>query len=178
MAGIWRELDRTPVTAGEATREWALNAHDILEEIAPRYGRSIAFTDVAHEVQRRSGIRTDLPPASWLPDVLSEVATRCQESGEPRLTEFVDPPGQTPSSVVSAARLEAHKAYGAKLPNPDAPARRRTTRAKATTGTRASSGTPRPAKAARPTPIEERRRPVCPTCFVELPATGICDDCS
>lgn len=173
MAGIWRELDRTPVTAGEATREWALHAHDILEEIAPRYGRSIAFADVAHEVQRRSGIRTDLPAASWLPDVLSEVATRCQESGEPRLTEFVDPPGQAPSEVVSAARLAAHQAYGAKIPNPDAPARRRTSRSKSATG--AASRTTKPA---RPTPIEERRRPVCPTCFVELPATGICDDCS
>lgn len=166
------------MTAGEATREWALHAHDILEEIAPRYGRSIAFADVAHEVQRRSGIRTDLPAASWLPDVLSEVATRCQESGEPRLTEFVDPPGQAPSSIVSAARLEAHQAYGAKIPNPDAPARRRTPRAKASAAAGGTRSTTRAPKASRPTPIEERRRPVCPTCFVELPATGICDDCS
>lgn len=161
------------MAAGEATREWALHGHDILEEVAPRYGRSITFADLAHEVQRRSGIHTDLAADTWLPDVISEVASRAQEAGEPRLTEFVEPPGEAPAEVVSAARLEAHRAYGAKIPDPAAP-KRRTTRARATSSASAAR-TPRPTK---PTPVEERRRPLCPSCFIEVPDSGICDNCS
>ncbi|WP_094362528.1 hypothetical protein [Enemella dayhoffiae] len=166
MAAIWRDLDQTPITAREATREWALMAHDILEEIAPRYGRSIAFDDLAHEVQRRSGIMTDLPTLQWVPDVLTEVGDRCQESGEPRLTELVDAPGNRSTDAVTPARLECHQAYGAKIPDFDAPNRRSSRGARS-----ATTRTPRP-KAAEP-----RRRPVCPSCFLEVPESGICDNC-
>ena len=52
--GIWQETDHRSVNAGEARREWALHAHDVLEEVARRYGRSIAYADLAAEVQRRA----------------------------------------------------------------------------------------------------------------------------
>lgn len=176
MSSTWRELDHSSVSPTEAIREWALHGHDILEEIAPRFGRTIAREDLAHEVQRRSGILTDRPEESWLGTVLGAIAERCRESGEPELTSLVaDPPVQ-----VDATRLRCHQAYGAKIPNPDGGRTR--SRSTSSTGRRAASASSRSTTSPRSTTTrakssEPRRRPVCPSCFMEIPSTGVCDNC-
>lgn len=166
--GIWQTTDHRPVSATEAQREWALRAHEVLEEVAGRYGRTVAYADLATEVQRRAGIATDLDPADWVDDVLSAVAARCQEAGEPRLIALVERPHATQAHTITADRLACHQAYGAKMPA------ERTTRR--TTRSRSSSGSSAPA-VRKPVKPEDRVRKVCPSCFVELPSTGICDDC-
>lgn len=163
--GIWQATDHRPVTAAEATREWALRAYEVLAEVAARYGRSVAYDDLAGEVQRRTGINTDMDPDLWLDDVLVEVGARCQESGKPSLNVLVDYPYT--SRVDSDARRACHQAYGAKLPREKAAG---SGDARRGTGTRRAAATKR---IARP----ERARPICPTCFVELPGTGVCDTC-
>lgn len=160
---IWQATDHRPVTAAEAHREWALRAHEVLAEVAGRYGRSIGYSDLGGEVQRRAGILTDMDPDTWLDDVLADVGNRCSESGKPSLTALVDVP-YARSRQNSDARLACYQAYGAKVPNERAPR---------TPGTRA---TRKPA-AKRPVKLEDRVRPICPTCFVELPGTGVCDTC-
>lgn len=163
--GIWQETDHRPITAQEAHREWALVAHDILEEVARRYGRSVAYADLGGEVQRRSGIATDLELSSWLDDVLTEVSERCNESGEPRLIMLIDRPGVAQSSGVPAARLACYETYGAKIP------------ARKPTRSAGRSRTSTAAPAPKRTKVQDRVRPICQRCFVELPATGICDTC-
>lgn len=169
--GIWQESDHRPVTAAEATREWTLRAQEVLAEVAGRWGRSIEYADVAAEVQRRSGIRTDMAADTWLDDVLAEVDARCREASKPSLLALVDQPDASLSGE-NAARLACYEAYGAKPP-----------RAPRASAGRSAGARPRATKAAGTTPTrksprrEERPRPVCPTCFVELPGTGICDDC-
>jgi hypothetical protein len=165
--GIWQLTDHHPVTAQEARREWALVAHDILEEVAKRYGRSVQYSDLAQEMQRRTGIATDLELSTWVDDVLAAVAERCKDSGEPRLITLVDRPGVTHATEVPAARMECYQAYGAKIPAT------RTTRR--TTRTRSGAAAAAPAR--KPAKAEERVRPICQRCFVELPSTGVCDNC-
>lgn len=163
--GIWQATDHRPITAQEARREWALVAHDILEEVARRYGRTVAYADIGGEVQRRSGIATDLEFSNWLDDVLADVSERCNESGEPRLVALIDRPGIAQISGMPAERLACYEGYGAKIPAKKAP--RKAARSRA-----ATAGSP-----PKRIKVQERVRPICPQCFVELPATGICDTC-
>lgn len=167
MQGIWQATDHRPISAQEAHREWALVAHDILEEVARRYGRSVAYADLAGEVQRRTGIATDLELGNWLDDVLTEVAERCKDSSEPRLVVLVDRPGVAHTSEIPAARLECYEAYGAKIPA------KKTSRG----ATRSRTTTSSVAPARKRAKVQERLRPICQRCFVELPSTGICDNC-
>lgn len=166
--GIWQSIDHSPVTAAEADREWTLRATEILSEVASRYGRSIEYADLGTEVQRRSGILTDKALETWLDDVLREVARRCSEAGKPALNVLVDGDG---SRVDPAARVSVYEAYGAKLPKARSPRAARPTRSPSKGAADSGERTKRATK-----PVE-RRRPVCPTCFVELPSTGVCDNC-
>lgn len=182
MPAFWRDADRSPVTVQEAVGEWALSAWDVLEAVAARWGRTVEAADLAAEVQRRSGIVTSTPSSSWIGPVLSLVAQRAQESRGPVLTSLVTDGGRayagfrdvlaaqgTPAlgaddlaERAADAREATHRAYGAKEP-----------------ARRASGGarTARAAKAAKPTRTEPPKPRVCPTCFLELPATGVCDNC-
>lgn len=184
------------MSAAEADREWTLRATEILVEVAGRYGRSIAYADLGAEVQRRSGIVTDRDLENWLDAVLSEVGRRCAEAGQPPLNVLVD---DGADSVAESVRASVYSAYGAKMPK--ARVSRASQGGTARTSRASQSGTARANRASqggaagRTSPAgersprtsapttrrtvkpEERRRPVCPTCFVELPATGICDDC-
>ncbi|HEY3831449.1 MAG TPA: hypothetical protein VGO03_04100 [Acidimicrobiia bacterium] len=87
-------------------------------------------------------------------------------------------------------RLEAHRYHGAVLPvdggRPALPKQLATVRASAakasTTRTRASgtaTAAPRKRTAAprAPKKPDPPKRPVCPTCFLQLPLTGRCDNC-
>ncbi|MDO5682865.1 MAG: hypothetical protein Q4G46_08565 [Propionibacteriaceae bacterium] len=159
------------MSVAEAEREWNLRATEILSEVAGRYGRTIEYGDLGAEVQRRAGILTDMPLAAWLDDVITEVARRCAEAGKPLLTLLVEDPD---SKVDAVARMGVYEAYGAKMPG---------ARKTATRSPRSRSRAAAAAERADRTPTkrtvkpEERRRPVCPSCFVELPSTGICDNC-
>lgn len=59
-------------------------------------------------------------------------------------------------------------------PAPERPARRAASTARAPRTTAPRTAAP---KAPRRPVVEERPAPVCPTCFMTLPATGICDSC-
>lgn len=167
MAGIWQATDHRPVSVAEAEREWTLRATEILSEVAGRYGRTIDYGDLGTEVQRRAGILTDMAFEIWLDDVLREVGRRCTEAGKPMLNLLVEDPD---SKVDPLARSSIYEAYGAKMPG---------TKKSSTRGPRARSASSgeKKAPARRTVKPEERRRPVCPTCFVELPSTGVCDNC-
>jgi hypothetical protein len=176
----------------------------VLVQVARRYGTLMAPSSFAEEVQAFSGVRTREEPAHWIDDVLDAVGVECIARGEPLLSAFcVGPDGrigaryeQLASSVdpraandvelhAATQRLEAHRCHGAVLPvdggRPVFPPQ--LARASASVPKRsvsAGSGT----RAARPKATTARKpktaeipRPVCPTCFLQLPVTGRCDNC-
>jgi hypothetical protein len=165
----------------------------------------MAPTSLAEEVQALSGVRTRQPAAEWVDDVLDAVDVECIAREEPLLSAFCvrSDDGRIgaryeklASSVDSSAtndiemhaakqRLEAHRYHGAIVPvdggKPALPPQLAKERASApkraaSTGTR--TRTPRPKATPRKPKNPELPRAVCPTCFLQLPATGRCDNCN
>ena len=130
----YRLGDGAPVTPESATAIWTAVTREVLEETS-RKGGAITQTELARQVQQRSGIQTRMPTAEWLMPVVAQATAHL-----PSLAGVL-----RPDRVATAA-----------------PARRATSRA------------PRQPAA----PKREAAPPkICPTCFMQLPATGRCDTC-
>ena len=128
----YRLGDGAPVTIDSARAIWTAVAREVLEESTST--ASVTHTELARQVQQRSGVYTRMPTSEWLPTVVANL-------GDADLT----------------ARLRA-----------DAP--RTTTRTRTTADRR-----PRAEPAA---PKRQEAPPaICPTCFMQLPASGRCDTC-
>ena len=184
--GYRRESDGSPVKAGEAHEIWADEAYPLLIGVACTYHAVITYKELAEKVQETSGIRTSALLHNWIGTVLGKVVRAAHRRGDPPLTalvvrgdngmvgegykEVLRVAGKPPVEDVierehhaAEARLECYRRFGATLP-PDGG---------------------RPALAPRLQATVERRRAreggapprVCPTCFVQLPATGACDSC-
>jgi hypothetical protein len=129
----YRLGDGAPVSMESAHAIWAAVAREVLES-TPSTG-SIAHSELARQVQQRSGVYTRMPPADWLPVVLAALA-----------------------DVELTARLRVDAAP---------------------TATRAKSAAARRPRAAPATPKRVEAPPaICPTCFMQLPASGRCDTCA
>lgn len=129
----YRLGDGAPVPAEAARAIWAAVAREVLEE-NPRTA-SIAHSELARQVQQRSGVYTRTPAMEWLPAVLADL-------GDEDLI----------------ARLRADAAPPA--------ARAKTTAAR------------RPRAEPKPPKRQEAPPAICPTCFMQLPASGRCDTCA
>ena len=122
-----------PLTIDSARAIWTAVAREVLEQTSP--STAIAHSDLARQVQQRSGVYTRMPTAEWLPTVLADLGD---------------------AELVTRARADAAKPA----------ARARTT-------------SPRRPRAEPATPKRQEAPPViCPTCFMQLPASGRCDTCS
>src|SRR4051812_3378203 len=181
--GAFREADGEAVELDVARKEWIHAARPALLAIAADYGALITYKDLAKEVQAASGIETKMLVMNWIGPVLAGVARDCGERKEPLLMAFcihsdgtvgagygkivTEVYGSAPEDVEMHAaeeRLKAHKQFGAKIPEdggrptlPPQVAQRRVT--------------------ARRAAMAERSRAVCPTCWLEVPASGHCDRC-
>ena len=114
--GFWHEPDALPTSKAIALQTWAPVTIEVLLE---REGRKITATDLATEVQSRSGVSTSHPPTSWVPDLLVVVDHLRTLDGEPSLSGLVGTPppppratrssggGRTASPRVSAPRAPA-----------------------------------------------------------------------
>jgi hypothetical protein len=199
----YRGDDGTATDDATAQEAWSRAARPVLVQVARRYGSLTTPNDLAAEVQALSGVRTREPVATWIDGVLNAVDVECVARDEPLLSAFcIGPDGRIGERyrqfVVSidaraatdiemhaaTQRLEAHRTHGAILPvdggRPALPPQLAKVRAAApkkstTTRTRStSSATRAPRKPKKP---ELPERGVCPTCFLQLPATGRCDNC-
>jgi hypothetical protein len=131
--GAYRLGDGSPVTVDSARAIWTAVAREVLEDVSST--ASIAHSELARQVQQRSGVYTRMPASEWMPAVLADISD---------------------AELISRSRA-------------DVPPVR--TRAK-TTATRR----PRTEPAARKR--QEAPPPICPTCFMQLPASGRCDTCA
>src|SRR5690606_13652668 len=156
---------------------------------ATEYGYFVTVQELAERVQEMSGVRTDAPTRTWMDAVLRKVARRCHNAGEPPLTAL------GVERHVKASDSYKHELEEAGLPVPadietHAAYARWACYAAHGADVHADGGTPPlisrggPAKrssgavAPRPAPPKtESRTVVCKSCFIQLPATGICEHC-
>ncbi|MEU8921835.1 hypothetical protein AB0D10_13000 [Kitasatospora sp. NPDC048545] len=200
--GYWRVSDGVAVGATQAHIVWTRAAYPALVEVAGRYHAVISYADLAEALQEASGVRTRVNHRHWIGKVLSLVVLEAHRRGDPPLTalvvnatdgkvgpayqEVLAVAGQPPlveemdrEQHAAAARLACYRHFGADLPADGgtpalAPrllasvarkkAAPRTAAATTTTTTGAAAAVPRPPA-------------ICPTCFLELPATRVCDSC-
>ncbi len=180
---VRRASDGEAVDALVARQEWAEAARSVLEEVAGRYGATIAYSDLAEAVQERAGITTEQQVRHWIAPVLQIVSQGCVDRSEPLLAALairadgnVGPGYATtvgsvrgekpedPEMHAAIERLECYKVHGAEVP-----------------------------EKARPqlTPVENERRQraalraskviparaACPTCQMQLLTSGVCGTC-
>lgn len=189
ISGAWRSEDGTAVAFRDAAVAWAMAAHEVLAETATEYGYFVTVQELAERVQEMSGVRTDAPTRTWMDAILRKVARRCHNAGEPPLTALCVKRNLKVSdsykyvlelaALPVPADIETHAAYarwacyaahGADVPADGGtpPLISRSGSAKRSSG---SVGT-------RPVPPKtESRTVVCKSCFIQLPATGICEHC-
>lgn len=131
--GAYRLGDGSPVTTESARAIWTAVAREVLEQVSGT--ASIAYTELARQIQQRSGVYTRMPASEWVPAVVADLS-------DPVLSAR-----SRPDTSPSAAR------------------------ARTTTARR-----PR----AEPAPRKRQEAPpaICPTCFMQLPASGRCDTCA
>lgn len=181
----YRESDGQAVERADAQAAWIPFAREALMRVAQDYNGLITYRELAEEVQSRSEIRTQQLMHHWIGKVLSGVGRDCVSRGEPRLSSLcVQQDGQigagykvelaevdggvVPEDLDMAAaeeRLRCYAYFGATLPadggtptlSPQIATKRRVAARKAR---------------------EDIRRPVCPTCHLQLPSTGQCDNCA
>lgn len=183
----------------EASEAWTAAAVEVLSEVAGHYLGVITYAELAEQVQARTGLRTRVSFRSWIGTLLGAAVVRCRAQGLPPLTSLVVH-SQTAAAgadeTTAAARLTCYRHFATDVPvevivaadaaarakeaeaKEAAPARRSTTRPSTTrrsTASRATTG-PRGTGGRRRSAADEAPR-ICPTCFVQLPASGICDEC-
>lgn len=183
--GTYREIDGVIVAFADAQTTWATAARHVLLDVARRYHAVVTYAELAAEVQRASGIRTTMLMMHWIGGVLGRVARECDQRDEPLLSALCvhqdgtvgegygiaveAAQGYRPADLEQHAaeeRLRCHRHFGATLPvdggqpalPPQLVARQQRQQGRRRT-------------------VDRSPRPLCPTCYVELPSTGRCDNC-
>lgn len=180
--GTWRVSDGVAVAFQDAKTAWAAAARDVLIETARRYHSYVTYGELSERIQERTGVRTRSQMRNWIGSVLGIVADECLRRSEPPLTALCvrqdETVGEGYAYVVqlsgrpilddldqhaAEARLECHRFFGAAMP---------------VDGGRPAL-TPK-VSARRSRTVQRKEKPfrICPQCFVALPSSGICDNCS
>lgn len=186
--GTYRESDESAVTSADALVAWVAEARPALERTARIYRATITYKELSEEVQAASGIRTRRLLQYWIGDVLGTVSHDCNESGEPLLSALcvrsdgsVGPGyaiavaenlgGDQPDDLdmhAAEERLRCYRYFGADLPlDGGTPALTKQVAAARLRARRRVSA-----------PLADESRPICPNCFLMLPVSGQCDNCS
>ncbi|WP_260439987.1 hypothetical protein [Humibacillus xanthopallidus] len=166
---------------------WAKHAYEVLVETAGRYNAVITYSELAEEVQRRSKLYTRSAMRNWIGGLLADIVKVNHVRSEPPLTslvvhkddgqvgagydEVLRVSGQPPihdqlerETHAAASRLECYRHWGADVPGDARP----------TLTPRMRESRERSPRAATP---EVRRGSICPTCFMEMPLSGVCINC-
>ena len=180
------ETSRNAADVGveEARAAWVSAARPILIETARSYRSVVTHKELAEAVQEHSGIHTEQRVHYWIDDILRTVGRDNEARDEPLLPALcvnregsvgpayaalvLELAGEAPADADDHAarqRLDCHRFFEA----PDLPE-----------GGGSSALVPQLANArARIRKAAVAARPVqtCPTCYMELLPTGVCDTC-
>jgi hypothetical protein len=182
LPGTYRVADESRVNFADALAAWIPLAYEELIATARKYHAVTTYLELSAHVQEASGIRTRTLLTNWIGKLLEEVAVRAKANSEPPLTSLCvhqdgtigpgyarapkavsDEPGQDIEFYAAEHRLLCYRKYAEDLPvDGGKPALTR-------------SEYERRARKAMQEPI---RRPLCPLCSTELPASGRCDYCA
>lgn len=174
------------VSVNEARGQWATAACDVLAEVASHYAAVITYAELAEQVQLRTKLRTRSHSRNWIGSVLAQVVARTRAAQLPPLTSLVAhraDGGLDPDESTVRSRLACYRRFADDVPAEviaEADAQAAAERAAAEEVTRAKQTRPRRAAASRAprTPTRDEAPPaICPTCFMQLPASGVCDTC-
>ncbi|GAB3879493.1 hypothetical protein [Terrabacter terrigena] len=187
----------TYVTPQVAHPYWAKHAYEVLVETAGRYDAVITYSELAEEVQRRSSLWSKSEMRTWIGGLLADMAKVNHARDEPPLTSLVvhkqdgrassgydearrlagqrplDDPDERETQAANA-RLECYRHWGADVPADARPTVHTRTREARERSPRTSRSVPGATSRAA---NEERRGAVCPTCFMEMPLSGVCPNC-
>ena len=177
--GTYRAEDGTPVEFADALKVWTRIAYERLQQVATHYNGLITYKELAQHVQRESGIHTSSTPANMVGKILELCAVQAATAGtaywRTPIAEGLTMPELVgePDVEADAAehRLMCYRAYATDLPESGGVARipeqvivRRERADRAAERTRAAKR-------------EDEPQPVCPSCFTQLPASGVCWQC-
>jgi hypothetical protein len=179
----------------------------VLIEAAGSYRKLVTLKQLGAAVQETTGITTTQPLAQWLGPVLDSVADDCQSRGEPLLSSLcVSMQGSVgqgyadavervrgariddPDGHAANERLECYRHWHAVgLPRDGCtplrtahftPARRAAPRKATVPKPKAAKAPARKTVVGRPTsPAAKPAERLCPTCFTEMPPSGVCYYC-
>lgn len=195
--------DASNVGTVAARAAWADAARPVLLEAAGRYRALVSYKDLATAVQQASGITTTQLLPQWIGDVLGLVTDQCHSRGEPLLSALcVSVQGSVgagyadavernrgvrpadPDEHAASERLSCYRHWEAVgLPSDGGtplrtahftPAKKPAARKPASRATAPRGPSSRKAAAVVPEP---KPVPLCPTCRIQVPASGICDYC-
>ena len=198
--------DASEVGSAAARTAWAEAARPVLLKAAGSYRALVTWKQLGAAVQEATGITTSLPVARWIGDVLARVSEECRSRDEPLLSALCvsvqGSVGQGYADAVERARgtrpddpddhaaherLSCYRHWEASgLPRdggtplrtahfttpPKAAPRKPTPRPSTTRRTSTRKAPAAATPAAEPKPIR-----LCPHCFTEVPASGVCDYC-
>ena len=177
-----RVADGDPVDFEDAKQAWAEAARPVLERVAGSYNQYIENKELAESVQQDSGITTGVLTHHWIGSVLGAVARDRRAPDEPMLISLcvradgtigagygeaiLEREGVVPADLdlhAAEERLACYRYFGAALPeNGGKPTLTRQLREKRS-------------RVARQPERAPRRQ--CPTCFLEVAASGVCGIC-
>jgi hypothetical protein len=207
VTAIPESRDASEVGSEVARAAWAEAARPVLLAAAGRYRATVSYKQLATAVQEATGITTTQLMHQWIGDVLGRVTDECQSRGEPLLSSLcVSAQGSVgegyadaverahgtrptdPDGHAAEERLSCYRHWEATGLPRDGGTPLRTAhfkpvrKASARKPTPRVAGTPRsaarkPSKAATVKPAEPKPIPLCPTCFTQVPASGVCDYC-
>jgi hypothetical protein len=194
-AGTYRIGDGAPVSIDSAQALWVSIAGELLARTARRYNAVLSETELAAEVQTRSGIRTKMLTADWIGGVLGRIADDCASRGEPMLSALCvrddgsiaagygdaveRASGVRPDDIdlhAAEERLSCYRHFGAELP-PDGGRPQQTRKIAPPVPPRKSASRAAPRTSTPRRQVPEKPVAICPTCFTQLPVRGRCDTC-
>ncbi|CAN5257251.1 hypothetical protein BH09ACT12_BH09ACT12_22220 [soil metagenome] len=176
--------DASEIGQEAAVAAWAVAARPILENAARSYQSVVTQKELAAQVQEDSDVRTRQQIRHWIGDVLAMVTADCASRSEPLLSALcVNALGSVGDNY--ARDVEAATGVAPTEGDDHAAAQRLACyRQYEAVGLPEDGGfaalTPRLAGTrdrARKARLAERVVPTCPDCFMELAATGVCDNC-
>ena len=175
----------------------------MLLEAAGRYRATVTYQKLATAVQESSGITATQPLHQWIGDVLGRVTEESQGRGEPLLSALcISAQGSVgqgyadavervrgtrpadPDDHAAHERLDCYRHWDAAGLPSDGGTPLRTAHFAVARKTSATKRAPRAAAprktAAAPAKkavVEPKPAALCPRCFTQVPASGVCDYC-
>jgi hypothetical protein len=207
VTAIPESRDAAEVGSEVARAAWAEAARLALLEVAGRYRATLTYKQLATAVQEATAISTTQLMHQWIGDVLGRVTEECQSRREPLLSSLcVSAQGSVgegyadaverargtrptdPDGHAAEERLSCYRYWEASGLPRDGGAPLRTAHFKPVRKSSPRKPTPRvegapkararkPSTATKAPAAEPKPIPLCPTCFTQVPASGVCDYC-